>query len=144
MCRPALLFFSALVLSSCTGIPAGWSEAKRSSGTDPVSGAWIGTWRSEKSGHTGGLRCVVTRQDPVTCHFRYRASWAKILCAGFSLNSSVRPDGKGGYTVIGSKDLGKLFGGVFTCKGTIREGVFQSHYEAKLDHGIMEMRKVSQ
>src|SRR5689334_22675998 len=119
MSRPALLFLSALFLSSCTGIPAGWSNAKRTSGTDPVSGAWIGTWRSEKSGHHGGLRCVITRIGPVNCHFRYSASWAKILCAGFSLNSTVRLDGKGGYTVTGSKDLGKVFGGLFTCKGTI-------------------------
>ncbi|HEX2747998.1 MAG TPA: hypothetical protein VHM91_08375 [Verrucomicrobiales bacterium] len=143
MLRSAILLIPALLLPACTGIPAGWSEAKRTGASDPVAGAWIGEWRSEGSGHHGGLRCVVTRQSAGTCHFRYRASWAKILCAGFSLTSSVKPDGKGGYTVTGSKDLGKIFGGVFTCTGTIRDGMFRSRYEAKLDHGTMEMRKVA-
>jgi hypothetical protein len=143
MGRPALLILPALMLSACTGIPAGWSNAKRTGGTDPVSGAWIGTWRSEGTGHHGGLRCVVQRQDAHHYYFRYRASWAKILCAGFSLSSSVKPDGKGGFTVTGSKDLGKVFGGVFTCSGSIKDGAFHSRYHASLDHGAFEMHKVT-
>ncbi|HWB02365.1 MAG TPA: hypothetical protein VG796_05025 [Verrucomicrobiales bacterium] len=141
-CR-ALLLVPFLVLTACTGIPRGWSEAKRSGSKDAVAGAWTGEWHSVKSGHHGGLRCVVTRQGAGAYHFRYRASWAKILCAGFSLHSSVKSDGKGGYTVEGSKDLGKMFGGVFTCNGSIKDGTFHARYEAKLDNGTMDMRKVT-
>ena len=142
MPRVTILFLPALILSGCTGIPSGWSDAKRTGSSDPVCGAWLGEWRSERNGHHGGLRCVVERQDTVTCRFRYRASWAKILCAGFTLTSTVKPDGKGGYAVTGSKDLGKAFGGVFACTGTIKDGVFKSRYEAKLDRGAMELRKL--
>src|SRR5688500_10209529 len=46
-----LLLIPALLLPACTGFPRGWSEAKRSTPTDPVSGAWIGTWRSTVNGH---------------------------------------------------------------------------------------------
>ncbi len=137
------LLLPVLLLTACTGFPSGWSAAKRLPATDPVTGAWIGEWRSEGSGHHGGLRCVVERKDADTCHFRYRASWAKILCAGFSLDAMAKPDGKGGQIVTGSKDLGRIFGGVFTCNGTIKDGVFQSRYGAKMDRGTMTLRRLN-
>ena len=137
-----LLLLTALVFPACTGIPRGWSEAKRSTPADPVSGAWIGTWRSTANGHTGGLRAVVTKVNGDTWNFRYRASWAKILCAGFTLDSVVKPDGKGGWIASGSKDLGKAFGGMFTSNGTIRGGHFSATYEAKMDRGVMELDRL--
>ena len=136
-----LLLIPALLLPACTGIPRGWSEAKRSTPPDPVSGAWTGTWRSSANGHTGALRAVATKVDRDTWNFRYRASWAKILCAGFSLDVTVKPDGKGGGIVSGSKDLGQTFGGLFTSNGTIKGGHFLANYEAKMDRGVMEMRR---
>ncbi len=136
-----LLLTLALLLPACTGIPRGWTEAKRSASSDPVAGAWIGTWRSTVNGHNGGLRAVVTKVDGDRWSFRYRASWARILCAGFTLDATVKPDGKGGWIVSGSKDLGKAFGGLFTSTGTIRDGHFPAAYEAKMDRGVMEMRR---
>ena len=131
----------ALLLPACTGFPRGWSEAKRSEPSDPVSGAWIGTWHSTTNGHTGGLRAVATKKSGLTWNLRYRASWAKILCAGFSLDATVKPDGKGGWLVSGTKDLGKTFGGLFTSTGTIRGPVFNSAYEAKMDRGVMQLHR---
>lgn len=136
-----LLLIPVLLLPACTGFPRGWSEAKRSAPADPVSGAWMGTWRSTANGHTGGLRAVATKLSDNTWNFRYRASWAKILCAGFSLDATVKPEGQGGWTVSGSKNLGKTFGGLFTSTGTIRGPVFNSTYEAKMDRGVMELRR---
>ena len=137
-----LLLIPALFLPACTGFPHGWSEAKRSTPADPVSGAWAGTWRSTGNGHSGGLRAVATKVSGNTWNFRYRASWAKILCAGFSLDVTVRPDGKGGWLVSGSKDLGKTFGGLFTSTGSIRGGSFLATYEAKMDRGVMELSRL--
>ncbi len=136
-----LLLIPALLLPACTGFPRGWSEAKRSHPADPVSGAWIGTWRSTGNGHTGGLRAVATKLPGDTWNFRYRASWAKILCAGFSLDATVKSDGKGGWLVSGTKDLGPTFGGTFTSVGTIRGDVFNACYDAKMDRGVMELRR---
>ena len=133
----------ALFFVSCTGFPPGWSGAKRIAPADGVSGAWIGTWHSETNGHSGGLRCVAQRHGTESWQFRYRASWAKILCAGFTMEGTVNPDGAGGYLVTGSKDLGKTFGGVFTTSGTIREGTFKARYRAKLDNGTMEMVRLN-
>lgn len=140
---PALLLISLLMLASCTGIPRGWTKARRTTPADGVSGAWIGTWHSETTGHSGGLRCVAEQRGPATWRFRYRASWAKVLCAGFTMDASVKADGKGGGAVSGSKDIGPLFGGTFSCEGTIRDGKFNARYFSKPDRGTMEMRRVS-
>ena len=121
--------------------PRGWQAAKRSAPADAVSGAWTGTWRSEANGHRGGLRAVATPQGNGVWRFRYRASWAKILCAGFTMDAAVAPGTGGTSTFSGSKNLGAAFGGTFTCHGTIRDGVFHARYEAKLDRGIMELRR---
>ena len=139
----ALLIFTALITASCTGFPRGWSAAKTATATDAISGAWIGRWHSETNGHSGGLRCVAARRDADAWHFRYRASWAKILCAGFSMDAAVKPDKRGGYAVSGSKDLGKMFGGLFTSSGTIKDGSFHARYESKFDRGTMEMRRMN-
>ena len=143
MLRIALVSLCTLPLAACTGIPRGWQQARQNPTTGP-DGAWVGTWRSDVNGHTGGLRAVVTPvcADTSQRDFRFRASWAKILCAGFDLQAAVKPSGPGTWTVTGSRDLGRLFGGTFTCTGTFRGDVFQARYGAKMDHGIMEMRRV--
>jgi hypothetical protein len=141
--RSARLVAAALALSlaSCTGFPRGWSAAKRTPPPDPVSGAWIGTWKSDVNGHHGGLRCVAARTDAQTWHFRYRASWAKVLCAGFSMNAAVKPLGRDSFRVTGSRDLGKLFGGVFSCNGTVSGDRFSARYDSVHDRGSMELRR---
>jgi hypothetical protein len=143
MLRTLLLIFLALLPAACTGIPRGWQEAKRSAVTD-VNGAWLGTWRSDVNGHSGGLRAVVTPVPGTseTRLFRFRASWAKILCAGFSFEGTVKAGGPNTWTVTGSKDLGRVFGGTFTCTGTVRADEFKARYDSKMDRGVMELRRV--
>lgn len=143
MLRLAAALTLSLLTVSCTGFPRGWSEARQSMPADPVSGAWVGTWQSDVNGHRGGLRAVAEAKGGGVWHFRYRASWAKVLCGGFAMDATVRPDGKGGQTVRGGQDLGAIFGGVFTCDGTIRDGQFSARYDSKFDRGVMEMRRLN-
>lgn len=143
MLRSSVLLLPSLFLFACTGIPRGWQTAKQHA-AGGVEGAWDGTWRSDINGHRGGLRAVVTPvpgNDAVR-HYHFRASWAKILSAGFALDASVKKTGPDTWTVAGSKDLGKLFGGTFTCTGTVRGDDFKARYDSKMDRGVMEMRRV--
>ena len=138
-----LLLSPALLITACTGLPRGWQDAKSAASNDPVSGAWIGTWRSDTNGHSGGLRAVATKQAGDVWQFRYRASWAKVLCAGFTMDAKVQPAGKGAWKVTGGKDLGGALGGTFTCNGTVRGGEFKARYDSRMDRGVMEMRKAA-
>lgn len=137
-----LLLFPVLLLASCTGFPRGWQQARRAAPADAVSGAWIGTWRSDANGHHGGLRAVGEQKADGAWEFRFRASWAKVLCAGFNLNPVIQPAPGGGHTFAGSKDLGSAFGGTFTCNGTIRQEEFHARYQAKMDRGTMTLRRL--
>jgi len=137
-----LLLLPVLMLASCTGFPRGWQQARRSTPPDAVSGAWIGTWRSDVNGHHGGLRAVASQKADGAWEFRFQASWARVLCAGFDLEPVIQPAPAGGYTFTGSKDLGSAFGGTFTCNGTIRREEFHARYKAKLDHGVMTLRRL--
>lgn len=132
-------------LPACTGIPRGWSQAKSARPQDAATGAWLGTWRSEVNGHHGGLRAVVEPLpgQPDTLRFRYRASWMRILCAGFTVDCAVTRQRDGSLRVTGVKDLGRAFGGTFEHSGTIREGCLSARYAAAIDRGTMELRRLN-
>lgn len=133
------------VLPSCTGLPRGWNQAKSARPQDPATGAWVGTWRSDVNGHHGGLRAVVEPLpgQPDTLRFRYRASWMRILCAGFTVDCAVTRQRDGSLRVSGSKDLGRAFGGTFEHSGSIRDGRLSATYGASIDRGTMELRRLS-
>lgn len=143
---PLLLAVLLPVLaSSCTGWPRGWSAAKRGAHpADGLSGAWEGTWRSVPTGHTGKLRCAVFPKSPDTWEYRYRASWAKVLCAGFKVDCLAVRQKDGTWKISGERDLGPLFGGIFKHTGTVSgDGEkLDATYNAKLDHGTLTLRRV--
>ena len=129
---------------SCTGFPRGWRAAKSSPPTDALSGAWVGTWRSDANGHTGGLRAVVAPlpEQPGTWRFRYRASWKRVLCAGFTVDCRATRQPDGSWRVTGSRDLGPLFGGVFNHTATVSGDTLDACYDARLDRGTMSMKRL--
>ena len=105
-----------------------------------MEGRWIGTWRSEASGHHGGLRCIVTREGPTGHIARFRATWAHILGFEYRVPVGVKElDGAQEFT--GSKNLGSLVGGVYTYQGRVADGKFYSSYSCRIDHGSFEMRR---
>lgn len=135
------LLLLAASLPSCSGIPHGWNEAHRVPG-DPLSGAWAGEWVSSVNGHRGGLQCAVEKKSAGTWEFRYRASWAKVLSAGFALEAKAVPQGTGKWLVEGSKDLGPIYGGVFKSVAAVSGDSFSARYESSADKGGMTMRRV--
>lgn len=134
----------AVACPACTGWPRGWSAAKRAPQTDGLSGAWEGTWKSVPTGHTGKLRCAVSPKAPGIWQYRYRASWAKVLCAGFTVDCTAVRQTDGTWKLSGERDLGPVFGGLFSHSGTVsRDGEkLDATYRAKLDHGVLTLRRV--
>jgi hypothetical protein len=147
---PRFVFFLTAVagmagLPSCTGIPRGWRQAKAGEPRDDATGAWVGTWRSHVNGHHGGLRAVVEPPpgQPAALRFRYRASWMRVLCAGFTVDCTGTREADGSLTVSGAKDLGRAFGGRFQHTGSIRHGRLTAAYSSAMDHGVMELRRLN-
>ena len=137
-------------LSSCSSHPPGWRAALARPPTHPVAGAWVGTWRSTATGHTGTLRCLAEPESgPAAAGaeeswiLHYRATWAGILRGGYSVECVASSPKPGVWRVRGGHDLGRWFGGPFTHTGIITGNTFHADYSSSLDSGVMEMTRPS-
>ncbi len=139
---PALAGLTLLTGVSCTGWPRGWEEAKRMPASQGPAGAWQGTWHSIPTGHRGNLRCAVFPKGDGVWNYRYRASWAKVLCAGFTLDCRATREADATWRVEGSRDLGRVFGGTFTHTGTIKGDQLQAEYKSAADHGTLTLHRL--
>src|SRR6185437_4927646 len=77
-----------------------------------LSGTWSGTWASHHSRHNGKLRATFTRVD--ACHYRaeFRATFFKVMCYKYTVVLNATPQGDH-WILQGSKDLGRLAGGMY-------------------------------
>jgi len=128
---------------ACTGWPRGWGKSKRLPSGDGVSGAWTGTWHSIPSGHRGRLRCAVFPKSPGVWEYRYRATWAHFLCAGFNVDCQGFPQPDGSLRITGQRDLGPVFGGVFSHEGRVQGNQLEAAYSASLDRGTLSLRRLA-
>ncbi len=130
---------AALCFSSCTSFHREWKEAN-SKPYEGIEGPWDGTWTSTSTGHTGQLRCVITKKSDEEYEFHYWATWAKILSGSFRVQHKVQVDG-GSFKLTGEKDLGAL-GGVYRFTGTATEALFDATYTADGgDKGTFKMKR---
>src|SRR5690349_5499570 len=87
--RTALLFLAALSLVGCSKFERDWrtpSVQELSSGGDRMLGRWKGSWKSEASGHSGKLRCVVTPVDQNSRRAEFKAAFAVLLKFEYTLD----------------------------------------------------------
>lgn len=114
-------------------------DGRPAPGSRGITGPWEGTWKSEKNGHTGELRCLVEAKDGGKYVFRYWAKWCGGLSGTFSLPCQVARAG-GGYAVSGSKNLG-LFG-TYHHEGTITGDRFEARFRSNRKNlGALNLRR---
>ncbi|MFZ4766219.1 MAG: hypothetical protein ACOYMN_14815 [Roseimicrobium sp.] len=143
---PVLL---CLCLSSCSlGFASKWKKAAAQPAVqaEPLSGAWQGTWRSDKNGHSGELLAIVTPKQAskgknTTYTFRYKATWQGFLSAVFEAEHLAQPGQSGGpWLLSGEKHLG-LLAGVYRFSGTATPTHFRARYVSLSDEGVFEMKR---
>jgi hypothetical protein len=130
-----------VLLCGCSSFNKEWKAAiKAPIPHNSIEGPWTGEWRSEKNGHHGALRCVVSKASDTTYRAHYHAVYWKILRYSYvaTLNGEKR---NGAVHLRGEADLGKLAGGVYKYDGAATAAEFQSTYSSKYDHGKFEMRR---
>src|SRR5512145_37677 len=129
-----------LLCAGCT-FNSDWKRIARSSSpTNSIAGAWIGEWKSNRNGHHGQLRCIMTPHSPTAYMARYRARFWKIFAASYTVPLSVT-NINGTYMFAGNSDLGWLGGGVYTYEGFATPTVLASSYKSKYDHGTFSLRR---
>src|SRR5688572_32448872 len=128
-------------LCSCSSFNRDWKKAA----AEPVpqnsmTGRWEGIWTSGSNGHSGTLRCLMSKTNETTYVARYRATYAKILSFSYTVPLTVEPHFDG-WEFSGEADLGKAAGGAYYYEGRATTTNFFSTYKAKSDHGVFEMQR---
>jgi hypothetical protein len=138
--KAAVLMLLCL-LTGCSSFHKEWKQAATDTAPKGIEGRWEGEWRSDKNGHHGALRCVVTQTSPTTYRAHYHAKYFKILRFAYvaTLNGT---ETNGVVALQGEANLGKLAGGVYKYNGTATPTEFRSSYESKYDHGNYQMGRV--
>ena len=106
---------------------------------DHLSGRWKGSWRSDKSGHSGGLRCVASKTGEDTYRAKFNATYGLLLRFDYAMTMTADVRDEVTY-VAGEQDLGK-YGGVYVYEGQSNGRTFRLNYRTKNDYGHFKLRR---
>jgi hypothetical protein len=133
-------FFALVALTGCSSFNRDWKKAAAQPASGSIEGRWEGEWVSEENGHSGNLRCLITRDGESGVKARFRATYAKVLRFSYTVPMSLGPHFDG-WEVNGEANLGKLAGGTYYYEGRISPTNFFSTYRNKYDHGIFQLHR---
>ena len=129
----------APITANCRKFTEKWEGA---AGLDAqgVSGRWAGEWMSEKTGHRGPLRCVVTVVSPGSWRLAFRASYSRVFRACYATDFTVEQEA-GRWRFTGGQDLGTLAGGVYEYAGEATLTEMVCRYKSARDHGEFRLTR---
>jgi len=131
-----------LCLTGCSTFNRDWKRAaKTPAPAGDLAGRWEGRWLSDANGHSGELRCLLTRVDETNCRARFRATYKRVLHFSYTVPLQVQPHFDG-WEFSGQENLGKLAGGVYYYEGRANLTNFVSTYRCQYDHGTFELQRV--
>jgi hypothetical protein len=133
-----ILHTLAPLTANCRDFSDRWEGAHADANS--VSGRWEGEWVSEKSGHSGPLRCVLTVVSPGSWHLAFRASYSRVFRACYAADFSVVWE-SGRWTFMGDQDLGTLAGGRYEYNGTASLTELVCRYRSARDYGEFRLRR---
>jgi hypothetical protein len=137
----ALCVMGAVLVSGCSTFIRDWDRmAATAPPQNSIEGRWEGTWKSDASGHSDRLRCILSRKDERVYEARFYANYRKALNFGYTAPLQVEQR-EGKYFFEGKANLHWYAGGVYHYKGEATPTNFYSTYRCKSDHGTFEMRR---
>jgi hypothetical protein len=136
-----LLVLTAVLLCGCSTFNRDWKKAARQPvPAGSIEGRWDGKWLSGVNGHTGRLRCLLTRGDDRRYQARFRATYWKVFRYSYAVSLRFEPR-EGEWHFTGDEDLGKLAGGIYHYEGRATATDFFSTYQSKYDHGTFQLQR---
>ena len=142
------LCVSAVLLASCAGsFNRDWKKAGSTAAGDGkgsvAEGRWSGTWRSESTGHTGKLRCVVgPAKNAAGDHdFHYHATWMGFLSGSYKATHRVK-NTRTGARFTGEHMMPRWAGGLYSYEGTITGDTFHARYRSAADTGEYVLKRM--
>ena len=139
---PAIL--AVLLLCGGCSFNRAWNKVGRTPPpADSIEGRGEGHWLSAENGHTGRLRCVLTRNHESTNTYTayFRATYWKIFRYSYKAEFPFEVKESSVWRFQGDENLGWLAGGVYAYEGRVTPTNFHSTYRSKYDHGTFEMSR---
>lgn len=134
-----LLFGLLALVAGCSTFERDWKGAVLNPpAAGGLEGAWEGKWVSAQNGHTGRLRCLLTREDGTNYHARFKAVYWKVFRASYAVGFTGESH-DGSWHFQGAEILGWYAGGVYHYAGRISPTNFFSTYRCEYDHGTFEL-----
>lgn len=141
-CLFLALLFTAATATGCSTFNRDFNQATEQPLPQiDITGPWTGTWTSEKSGHTGDLRCLVSPLEKENEYeARFHATYAGFLTFEYTITliTERKPDAMHFHA---EQDIGALAGGVYEYKGTVTPEAFMADYTSKGDFGVFNMTR---
>lgn len=142
MQKPAaqwVVLVSTVLLAGCSTFNRDWERmAAAPAKAEGIEGRWDGKWNSEQTGHSGRLRCILSKKTPDSYWARFKARYGKLFTYEYSVPLKVdERDGK--FNFEGEANLHWWAGGVYNYKGAATTTNFFSTYRCKHDHGTFDM-----
>lgn len=139
--RSVLAAAVLLVAAGCSSFNRDYEQALLKGGPkDGIEGPWIGSWLSDKNGHNGELRGIITKVEGERYETRFKAKFWKIFTYTSEAEFEMQPHNDG-FEFFGTKKLGWLAGGEYTYEGRVNPEKFFSTYKNKWDHGTFQMAR---
>ena len=138
-----LSLLAVCLTTGCSGFHRAWENqaALTSTEDEGLSGLWAGKWESEKNGHHGTLRCLITQTGNQQYQAWYHAKYLKWFSYAYKVDMEAHLTEPNLITFQGKADLGFLAGGTYAYQGQVSNHVFQAIYRAKSDHGVFHMQR---
>src|SRR5687767_8702042 len=123
---PLAAAFALLAATGCSSFNRDYRQALEGPPqAAPIGGVWRGEWLSDKNGHRGELRGLLTLQEDGRYQARFKARFWKIFTytstAYFEMQSH-----HDGYEFSGTAKLGWLAGGEYFYEGRVNPESFFS------------------
>jgi hypothetical protein len=132
-----------LFVAGCgTAFDRDWENAPKSE--SGLEGAWNGTWLSDANGHTGSLRCIITRREDRGYDGRYFATYGWFLFwFGFEMTipTTAVADGPAWLLRGGAVLDSCVGGGLYEYEARIENDEYVASYRSNFDHGIFKMKR---
>ena len=136
--KVALLLLGIALMTGCSSFDHEWRAAPAQA--SDIAGRWEGRWQSARTRHNGKLRAVITPQTRERYRARFRATYASVLSAEYSVPLDVKKRA-GRSEFRGAADLGVW--GRYESTGYATANQFRATYRSKFDHGTFEMQRAA-
>jgi len=99
----------AMAATGCSTFNRDWNQASATPAlANGIDGRWEGSWLSDRNGHHGRLRCLVSRLDDRSYRARFKATYWKFFRFGYGVNLQVtREPNDQGRSCRSSADRGR-------------------------------------